>query len=126
MERGIRKQNQAARSLLQVNCRLSGALGGDRRGATPVPIPNTAVKPSTGDGTDGAVRWESNKPPGLFTKKIPTPFDRCGYFFCKYSGVRLDERQARQEEFSHMGVRASRRLILVIARPRRGRSNLKS
>ena len=44
-------------------------LGGDRRGATPVPIPNTAVKPSTGDGTNGAVRWESNKPPGSYIKK---------------------------------------------------------
>ena len=39
--------------------------GGHRRGATPVPIPNTAVKPSTGDGTNGAVRWESSKLPGL-------------------------------------------------------------
>ena len=39
--------------------------GGHRRGATPVPIPNTEVKPSTGDGTRGAVRWESSKLPGL-------------------------------------------------------------
>ena len=29
--------------------------GGDRRGETPVPIPNTEVKPSTGDGTFRAV-----------------------------------------------------------------------
>ena len=40
--------------------------GGNRRGATPVPIPNTEVKPSTGDGTNGAVRWESSKLPGFF------------------------------------------------------------
>ena len=44
----------------------SKLLGGHRRGATPVPIPNTEVKPSTGDGTNGAVRWESSKLPGLF------------------------------------------------------------
>ena len=43
--------------------------GGHRRGATPVPIPNTEVKPSTGDGTNGAVRWESSKLPGSFIKK---------------------------------------------------------
>ena len=41
-------------------------LGGHRRGVPPVPIPNTEVKPSTGDGTNGVVRWESSKPPGLF------------------------------------------------------------
>ena len=39
--------------------------GGHRRGATPVPIPNTEVKPSTGDGTNGAIRWESSKLPGF-------------------------------------------------------------
>ena len=42
--------------------------GGHRRGATPVPIPNTEVKPSTGDGTNGAIRWESSKPPGFILK----------------------------------------------------------
>ena len=40
--------------------------GGDRRGATPVPIPNTAVKPSTADGTAGATPWESRSLPGFF------------------------------------------------------------
>ena len=43
--------------------------GGHRRGATPVPIPNTEVKPSTGDGTNGAIRWESSKLPGFIIKK---------------------------------------------------------
>ncbi len=42
--------------------------GGHRRGATPVPIPNTEVKPSTGDGTNGAIRWESSKLPGFIIK----------------------------------------------------------
>ena len=43
--------------------------GGHRRGATPVPIPNTEVKPSTGDGTNGAIRWESSKLPGFIMKR---------------------------------------------------------
>ena len=43
--------------------------GGHRRGETPVPIPNTEVKPSTGDGTNGAIRWESSKLPGFIIKK---------------------------------------------------------
>ena len=46
--------------------------GGHRRGATPVPIPNTEVKPSTGDGTNGAIRWESSKLPGFILKR-PKP-----------------------------------------------------
>ena len=52
--------------------------GGHRRGATPVPIPNTEVKPSTGDGTNGAVRWESSKLPGLIVK---TRIRESGYGF---------------------------------------------
>ena len=40
--------------------------GGDRGGATPVPMPNTAVKPSTADGTARATVWESRSLPGLF------------------------------------------------------------
>jgi hypothetical protein len=40
--------------------------GGHRRGATPVPIPNTVVKPSTADGTAGVTLWESRSLPGVF------------------------------------------------------------
>ena len=42
--------------------------GGHRRGVTPVPIPNTAVKPSTADGTAGATPWESRSLPGLLVR----------------------------------------------------------
>jgi hypothetical protein len=42
--------------------------GGYRRGVTPVPIPNTEVKPSTADGTAGAGLWESRSLPGIFQK----------------------------------------------------------
>src|SRR6266571_8623624 len=40
--------------------------GGFAGGATPVPIPNTEVKPSRADGTAGETLWESRTPPGLF------------------------------------------------------------
>ena len=40
--------------------------GGHRRGETPVPMPNTAVKPSTADGTARVASWESRSLPGFF------------------------------------------------------------
>ena len=40
--------------------------GGCVERATPVPIPNTEVKPLGADGTARATAWESRKPPGLF------------------------------------------------------------
>ena len=39
---------------------VSGGHGG---GVTPVPIPNTAVKPVSADGTWGVAPWESRTPP---------------------------------------------------------------
>ena len=42
--------------------RIPGACSG---GVTPVPIPNTEVKPSSADGTYWATSWESRPVPGL-------------------------------------------------------------
>src|ERR1044071_7578008 len=42
--------------------------GGCVKRATPVPIPNTEVKPLGADGTARATVWESRKPPGLNRK----------------------------------------------------------
>jgi hypothetical protein len=39
--------------------------GGHSGGVTPVPIPNTEVKPASADGTWGATPWESRSPPEL-------------------------------------------------------------
>jgi hypothetical protein len=36
---------------------------------TPVPIPNTEVKPAGADGTARETAWESRKSPGLFSQK---------------------------------------------------------
>ena len=40
--------------------------GGHRSRVTPVPIPNTEVKPATADGTAWVTAWESRSLPGLF------------------------------------------------------------
>src|SRR5438876_3896926 len=50
--------------------------GDDTGGATPVPIPNTEVKPSRADGTALATAWESRSPPGIHAKGASTaPFE---------------------------------------------------
>ena len=48
--------------------RISGDHGG---GATPVPIPNTAVKPASADGTWGETPWESRTSPEYFEEMGP-------------------------------------------------------
>ena len=40
-----------------------------RPGDTPVPIPNTMVKPRTADGTILETVWESRRLPGPFLKR---------------------------------------------------------
>ena len=42
--------------------------GGHGAGATPVPIPNTVVKPHSADGTARETGWESTTPPAQTTK----------------------------------------------------------
>ena len=56
-------------------CKISGGHGG---GETPVPIPNTAVKPARADGTWGEAPWESRSPPGFLTKP-PLSFGSRGF-----------------------------------------------
>jgi hypothetical protein len=45
--------------------------GGDSVGVTPVPIPNTEVKPYRADDTARVTVWESRSPPEFFTAKAP-------------------------------------------------------
>ena len=45
--------------------------GGHRSRVTPVPIPNTEVKPATADGTARAGGWESRSLPGI-NSALPT------------------------------------------------------
>src|SRR5215208_3167402 len=44
---------------------VSPLFGGDSEGATPLPIPNRAVKPLSADGTWDSRPWESRSPPVL-------------------------------------------------------------
>jgi hypothetical protein len=43
--------------------------GGNGGGVTPVPIPNTVVKPSSADGT-AVFLWESRTLPGFFISRV--------------------------------------------------------
>ena len=48
-----------------------------RLGETPVPIPNTMVKPQTADGTALVTVWESRWPPNLKTNEHAEPPQKC-------------------------------------------------
>src|SRR4029077_8127729 len=52
-------------------------------GETPVPFPNTEVKPSSADGTVGVTRWESRSLPSTY--KVPSPARVAGlYLFVRF------------------------------------------
>ena len=59
-------------------------LGDHSEGVTPVPIPNTEVKPFSADGTAWEAVWESRTLPGLklvFAKAgIKSPSEMMGFF----------------------------------------------
>src|SRR3954471_15967786 len=50
---------------------VSPFFGGDSEGATPLPIPNRAVKPLSADGTWASRPWESRSPPFFIRKGRP-------------------------------------------------------
>ena len=58
---------------------------GDSGGETPVPIPNTEVKPSRADGTPRETAWESRSLPDFFLKSLnPVRLHRrAGFFFAR-------------------------------------------
>ena len=64
---------------------MSKVSGGHGGGATPVSIPNTAVKPARADGTWGETPWESRTLPE-FSQKKPLPME--GLFRVKRRGHR--------------------------------------
>ena len=55
-------------------------LGGYAEGVTPVPIPNTEVKPLWADDTARVAVWESRSPPGILSKR-PATRNGCGAFY---------------------------------------------
>jgi hypothetical protein len=54
--------------------------GGNSEGDTPVPIPNTAVKPLSADGTILVTVWESRTLPGFILKALLDIQVRLFYF----------------------------------------------
>jgi hypothetical protein len=62
----IGRLSAEAAGLGSARSKVSGDHGG---GATPVPIPNTAVKPASADGTWGASPWESRTSPDFFERR---------------------------------------------------------
>ena len=64
---------------------LTTDFGGQSGGVTPVPIPNTEVKPSSADGTWDDCPWESRTPPDFSQGEVETPPP--APFFTSWSGV---------------------------------------
>ena len=61
-----------------------GFLGNHGEGETPVPIPNTEVKPFSADGTAWVTVWESRTLPRLM---IDSPSEKVGFFVSKREGT---------------------------------------
>lgn len=61
-------------------------VGADREGDTPVPIPNTEVKPLIADGTAEFALWESRTVPRSNTKlnMKPLTFQGEGFFYALF------------------------------------------
>jgi hypothetical protein len=51
---------------------LDKGFGGHSGGVTPVPIPNTEVKPTSADGTWEDSPWESRTPPDFSREEAPS------------------------------------------------------
>ncbi len=56
--------------------------GNHNKGETPVPIPNTEVKPFSADGTARGAEWESRSLPGFFI--CLAMVDGRGFKFSRY------------------------------------------
>ena len=62
------------------NCLFSGDYS---IGETPVPIPNTEVKPYCADGTALETGWESRSLPGIIHKTLELTFRGLVFYRCK-------------------------------------------
>ena len=69
-------------------------------GETPVPIPNTAVKPLRADGTARVGVWESRSLPGscfsLALRSGPPDAEGCHRYSCASSSRRFFENQTEE------------------------------
>jgi uncharacterized membrane protein len=62
--------------------------GNHNKGDTPVPIPNTEVKPFSADGTAPGAEWESRSLPGFFYEEVgeQSPLTQKKENICPYCG----------------------------------------
>ena len=63
------KQLVLALESLRINLKLTIDLGDHSDRVTPVPIPNTEVKPVSADGTWREISWESRTSPDFVNKR---------------------------------------------------------
>src|SRR5262249_7786748 len=68
---------------------LGEVSGGYSEGETPVPFPNTEVKPFSADGTARETVWESRSSPG-YSRKSPR---QVGFFSCALLYIRCNSRK---------------------------------
>ena len=62
----LRGEESIATTAMERSPTFDKEVSGDHSGGeTPVPIPNTAVKPASADGTALATGWESRSLPGI-------------------------------------------------------------
>ena len=123
------QRNALGRSASKPHKRRSGGTpdtkfpGGHRSRVTPVPIPNTEVKPATADGTARAGGWESRSLPGInYTK--PQCQRGLGFFFfpsslvCIKDGLRSSGRISKLDHGTPIALSCMRNcpvsLILIV------------
>jgi hypothetical protein len=70
---------------------------------TPVPIPNTEVKPAGADGTARETAWESRKSPGLIKKARSRVSLERALIFCKSLARSLFEVPSRYFHYGRIG-----------------------
>jgi hypothetical protein len=81
----VRRKKQKFLLLTSHLSRLTNRfLGGYAEGVTPVPIPNTEVKPLRVDGTAWVAMWESRSPPGILLKRACFLYRRQALFLSSY------------------------------------------
>src|SRR5438309_10838986 len=91
--------------------RQNEVLGDDSGGETPVPIPNTAVKPASADGTALATGWESRSSPGIsffFARHLTSCYSAVYLLRCGYTTQWYGERPVAARAVAGGGARARR------------------
>ena len=96
------------RRLWRLRSSLTTDFGGHSGGVTPVPIPNTEVKPTSADGTWEETPWESRSPPDFSAERGPS--GPRSSFSCPVHSVRYAPAMASRPASSPLGSPSSRRL----------------